>query len=149
MFIKVSSRLSSGLNRYLFLKYAKYIILWEWGIFANTLYSIVVFDNVKREVRSTVTYGGADAVTDFFEYLDKLRPALEAEHAARAQRYPDITQIWKRKKIDNYKKRNKKCWNCLRELPLDQRFLGRVGRTDFIHTLNIYDFRSLPRDGAS
>ena len=78
------------------------------------IYSLVVFDNVKRKVRSTVTYGGANAVQDFFEYLDELRPALEAEHAARAQKFPDVNKIWSRKKIELYKKRNTKCWNCFK-----------------------------------
>ena len=39
-----------------------------------SIYSVVVFDNVKRQVRNTATYGGPNAVADFFAYLDELRP---------------------------------------------------------------------------
>lgn len=99
------------------------------------IYSIVIFDNITRKVRNTVSYGGQNAVEDFFNYLDQLRPTLEAEHAARAQKFPEIEKIWTRKKIDLYKKRNTRCWNCLKELALSERFLDHCHSTSRIRFL--------------
>ena len=50
---------------------------------APLIYSAVVIDNITGRVRSTTTYGGENPITDLFEYLDDLRPTLEAEHGAR------------------------------------------------------------------
>ena len=93
------------------------------------IYSVVVFDNVKRQVRNTATYGGPNAVGDFFAYLDELRPTLEAEHAGHCQRFPDINKLWRKKRIDLYKKRHNKCWNCFKELALEERVLDHCHTT--------------------